>query len=58
MNIQIPWAMRQQSGLQSSPYDSNFWIRQKFCDQLDVAKPFRINVGNQAIPRSVDTTKS
>lgn len=47
MNIQVPWAVRQKSGMQSSPYDSNFWVRRKFRDELDVAKPSSMNTGKQ-----------
>ena len=39
MNIQVPWNTRLRSGLQSSPYDSDFWLRRKYCEDLDVAKP-------------------
>ena len=39
MNIQVPWKMRMRSGPQSSPYDGNFWLRRKFREDLDVAKP-------------------
>lgn len=38
MNIQVPWKMRMKNGNQVSPDNSNWWMRKKFHDDLNVAK--------------------
>ena len=38
MNIQVPWKMRMRSENQVTFNDSNWWVRKKFHDDLNVAK--------------------